>query len=269
LGWVNDVAFEIDRLIVAVYSNVGREFAAGWQLPNAHIAILQGVGSALLAHPVSVDSLRATYPYLPPAMLDALLQNNVDEGILTVAGEAMTLTDGIRSEAERQRALFASIPAGWWGERPYLAEVATNAATFGATLAPLTTPSAFAVQVPLVDGSLFRSINALRYWRADAHRAAWAGAGLNVQEAHALNRLWDIDRGVERVGQGEPRPGRTGVAGLTDKGYAENKAITELGVKAREAIEADTDVRTEPIYATLDDAARAAFLTGLRELPIN
>jgi hypothetical protein len=92
---------------------------------------------------------------------------------------------------------------------------------------------------------------------------------LSVGEAHALNRLWDIDRGVERVGQGEERPGRRGVAALTERGYAADDAITELGRKARAAIEADTDARTEPIYAPLDDAARTAFLDGLRELPIS
>ena len=135
-------------------------------------------------------------------------------------------------------------------------------------------PSAFEVTQSLIDrptqaGRVFRQLSALRYWRADAHRAAWSAAGLTVQEAHALNRLWDLDRGVVRVGQGDERPGRTGVAGLTDKGFAAGGAITDSGRAARAAIEADTDTRTLPIYAETSDDLRARFLTGLRALPIN
>src|SRR5204862_503475 len=83
--------------------------------------------------------------------------------------------------------------------------------------------------------------SALRYWRADAHRAAWHDAGLAVQEAHALNRLWDLDRNIDRVGQGDPRPGTRGVAALEERGWVADGAITDEGQKQREAIAAATD----------------------------
>jgi hypothetical protein len=220
--------------------------------------------------------LSAIYPYLPERMLDMLVQNNVDEGLVAVDDGHMTLTDAGREIAQRAKAAFDAVPKAMWeGQDLDVAEQASAAAVaHGRKLPVVFEPSAFAVQAPIVDsasqaGRLFRGINALRYWRADAHRAAWTAAGLNVQEAHALNRLWDMHRDVERVGQGEERPGRTGVAGLTEKGLAANDAITDVGIKAREAIEADTDARTEPVYAPLDEAARLAFLDGLRQLPVN
>jgi hypothetical protein len=269
LGWVNDVAVEIDRLVVATYNTVSRQLMSAWPFPNAHPGVLQGVGTALLVGPVPVSGLAATYPYLPAPMLDGLVQNNVDEGIVTVADGEMTLTDAARPAAERLRQLFADVPAAMWGPQPQLAALATAAVTQAATREPPVLPSAFAVQVPLVDGSLFRAVNAMRYWRADAHRAAWAAAGLSVQEAHALNVLWDARRGVERVGQGDPRPGRTGVAGLTEKGLAADDAITELGLSLREAIESATDAGTELIYGGFPLAEIDTFLGGLRKLPIS
>ncbi len=273
MGWVNETAAEIDRVVVAVFEQVGRELSEEFEFPNAHPGFLLGVGYPLLQGPIAVEDLAAMYPYLPSELFEKLVQNNADEGAISLHAGVVALTDRGRETATRLRERFDEISGSLWEGHAVsdLESSALVALAHARSLGPLVEPSAFAIQGaasgPSSAARLFHALTALRYWRADAHRAAWSAAGLSVLEAHTLNRLWDLDRGVERVGQGEPRPGRRGVAGLTERGYAENEVITELGRKAREVIEADTDARTEPIYAPLNDTARAGFRDALRRLP--
>ena len=275
MGWVGDVAAEIDRLVVSGFEDAGRRVAEGFGFANAHPGLLVGVGSALATGPTPVSALAATYPYLPQHLFDALVENNRDEGVISIDDGVMSLTAAGRVEADRVVACFIAAADEMWAGRDLAQLEDSSAAVVGhaRSLAVLFDPSAFAVQGALTDqptqaARVFRNLAAARYWRADAHRAAWTDAGLSVQEAHALIRLWDLDRGVVRIGQGEERPGRTGVSGLTAKGLAAGETISDAGRTLRIAIEADTDARTEPIYARLDDAARAPFLAALRQLPI-
>lgn len=279
MAWVSDVAGEIDRLVVATHERAGKLFS-GHALAgvlHAHPGVVNGIGLTLLREPVDVASLAVIYPYTPAKTIDLLIENNVAEGVVTVEGDRLTLTDVGREAARLANELLDESAGFCWTDpgalRP-VEELAETAVTAAKALDPPIEPAAFAIKCneterPTQAGRVFALLSALRYWRADAHRAAWAAMDLSVQEAHALNRLWDKDRDVERVGQGDPRPGRTGVTALAERGWAADDAITDLGRKAREAIEADTDARTEPVYAPLDDAARASFLAGLRQLPIH
>ena len=274
MGWVNDVAAEIDRLVVAVYARapIGERMQElGYA---AHPGIVNGFGASLLHGPITADHVAVLYPYLPEHLCEMLIDNNVEQGVITREGDQLVLTERGAGPAVLAGELLDEAAESMWGEGGTsldTVEAAGMVAVFhGRSLEPPMRPSAFAVTEGMIDrptqaGRVFRVLNALRYWRADAHRAAWTAAGLNVQEAHALNRLWDIERGLVRVGQGEERPGRTGVAGLVSKGFAMGEAITNAGVKAREAIEADTDARNQPIFETLSDPG--AFLEALRNLP--
>jgi hypothetical protein len=272
VGWVGEVAAEIDRLVVAVYARapIGERMQElGYA---AHPGIVNGFGASLLEGPIAAEHVSVLYPYLPERLCEMLIDNNVEQGVITREGDQLVLTERGVEPAVLAGELLDGAADAMWAEGASLdtAEAAGMVAVFhGRSLEPPMRPSAFAATEGMIDrptqaGRVFRVINALRYWRADAHRAAWTAAGLNVQEAHALNRLWDIERGLVRVGQGEERPGRTGVAGLVSKGFAMGEAITNAGVKAREAIEADTDARNEPIFATLADPG--AFLEALQNL---
>lgn len=276
MSWAGDVAAELDRLVVAIYEATSAALAPSWPFPNAHPAVLHGIGSALLVGPVTVGGLHATYPYLPASMFEALVRNNVDEGVITLDGDVIGLTDAGRAQAQRTLGQFHDTVTAMWQRRDLsgLERATAVAVAYAATRPTLAEPSAFAVQAPLTDQielapRLFRQLNALRYWRADAHRASWANAGLTVGEAHALNRLWGADRQVERVGQGDPRPGRTGVAALTARGLAADDQITDAGRTLREAIEAETDTGTAIAFESLDDATRVFVVRRLREIPIH
>jgi hypothetical protein len=120
---------------------------------------------------------------------------------------------------------------------------------------------------PTKEGRVLRLITAVRYWRSDAHGRALAEAGLDPFEAHALNRLWDVHRGVDRVGQGFAKPGRTGVASLEARGLADSGAITAEGIKVRQRIESETDRLTAPVYDAIDEPSREQLLAAMSALP--
>jgi hypothetical protein len=275
VSWVSDVAAEIDRLVVRVHGKAGELFASSELAKSfdAHPGLLNGIGTALVDGPVPVSAVEVIYPYLPERLRDMLVANNVEAGVVTLEDGNLVVTDAGREPARLASVLLDESADALWDGSAWLDDAEAGgmvAVMHGRSIEPPMQPSAFEVTHVLIDrptqpGRIFRVLSALRYWRADAHRAAWSAAGLNVQEAHALNRLWDLHRGVERVGQGDERPGRTGVDGLTAKGLAATEAITDAGIAAREAIEADTDARTEPVFATLTD--RDLFLQSLQNLP--
>lgn len=114
---------------------------------------------------------------------------------------------------------------------------------------------------------VIRLITAVRYWRADAHLRALDDVELRPFEAHALNRLWDAHRGLDRIGQGFPESGRKGVASLEARGLADGGVITSEGIRLREQIEQDTDRFTATIYDRLEAAERDELLAALTSLP--
>ena len=132
--------------------------------------------------------------------------------------------------------------------------------------APVFTLFAAVCERPTLPGRVLRLITAVRYRRADAHRAAVAAAGLDFRAAHALNVPWDRHRGLTRLGQGFPEPGSS-VALLEQRGLAERGTISESGLTLREEVERDTDRRIAPLYEHLDQPSRGRFLAALAALP--
>jgi hypothetical protein len=110
-------------------------------------------------------------------------------------------------------------------------------------------------------------MTAVRYWRADAHIRAIDDAGLDRSEAHALNQLWDTQRGVQRVGQGFPNPGRKAVASLEERRLADRGTITTDGIALREKIEKETDRLTAPLYDEVDQPSMDELRRALSTLP--
>jgi hypothetical protein len=273
-GFAGQAAEQIDRLVIA-----GHQMAAAVDKPEqlkrltAQPALLNTLAIVLLTRSFTRDDLGRVVPYLSPVLLDALIENNVIEGVVRSEGDGqLALTDDGREFAEAvvmvQERAIAEL---WQGQEPIVRSVETIVVplVLGARdFDPPTTPAAFdlfagVIDRPAPEGRVLRAITAMRYWRADAHRATLRAAGLEAHEAHALNRLWDAQRNVERVGQGRVDPGERGVAALEKRGLAQRGAITDVGLDQREAIEADTDARTMPLYDALDAASRDRLLAGL------
>ena len=278
LAFVNAAAAEIDRLVVR-----GHELAHAYPDKPPAVAdltalphLLSTAAIALLAQPLSREAVKRILPYTPPSMIDALIDNNVSEGVVTEQDGTLTLTESGRTAAEGvvslQEISVADAWSGFAAEVEMIESVFATVVEHGKAIEPPSEPSNFALfaqccERPSAEGRVLRLITAVRYWRADAHLRALDDADLRPNEAHALNRLWDEQRALERVGQGFPDPGRRAVSSLEERGLVNDGALTADAVRLREQIEDETDRLTAPIYADIDEPSRERLVAALQALP--
>jgi hypothetical protein len=278
LAFVNAVAAEIDRLVVRGHE-LAHEYPDKPEMLSqltAHPALLNTAAIVLLAQPLTRDEMKGIVPYTPASLIDALIDNNIEEALVTEDDGRVALTDVGRAVAEAVVGVQEdSVARAWSAARDdvhTIEKVIRPVVERAETLVRPRTPCNFAIFAPhgsrpTIEGSVLRLMTAVRYWRADAHLRAIEDSGLERSEAHALNRLWDAHRGVERVGQGFPNPGRAAVASLERRGLAEDGTITAGGRDVRERIEEETDRLTAPLYEEVDESSSEELLRALRALP--
>jgi hypothetical protein len=278
LNLVSAVAAEVDRLVVRghelahEYSDKPQALAEMTALPH----LLSTAAIVLLARRLTRDDVKGILPFTPISLVDGLIDNNIAEGIVREEAGSLELTEPGRATAEAMVAVQEDAVVRAWSPAPddvaTIVRIARPVVDRGRTIAPLRTPSNFALFAPLCDrptagGVVLRTITALRYWRADAHIRAIDDAGLDRAEAHALNHLWDASRSVERVGQGFPNTGRKAVASLEGKGLAADGTITTEGVRLRIEIEEGTDRLTASLYDAVEDDSFERLLAALKAVP--
>jgi hypothetical protein len=277
-AFVSTVAAEIDRLVVRGHERAAeyRDKPPSVTKMTAFPQLLDFAAIVLLEQPITRADIARIVPYTPSALVDGLVDNNVAEGVVSEREGELELTDGGRAAAEGivavQEAAFTDIWSSASDELDGVDRLLASVVRHGRSIGPPRTPSNFALFSAVCDrptkpGRVLRLITAVRYWRADAHGRALIEADLRPFEAHALNRLWDAHRGLERVGQGFEKPGRKGVASLEVRGLAESGTITGDGIKLREQVERATDEFTAPIYDVIDEPSRQELAAALRALP--
>ncbi|MEX2394109.1 MAG: hypothetical protein WD826_06490 [Actinomycetota bacterium] len=275
---VGAIATEIDRLVIA-----GHDLASAYPDKPAAVVemtafpqMLSTISIVLLAGPIRREEFGRIIPFTPPSLVNALVDNNVTEGIVSESDGAIVLTETGRAIAEGIVEIQeASIGEVWGAEGERVERLIAILAPIverARASEPARTPSNFmhfasVFERPSPPGVLLRLITAIRYWRADAHLAAIDHAGLHPSVAHALSRLWDTHRDVIRVGQGFPNPGSKGVAVLEERGLASGGVITSDGIALRDQIEQDTDRRNAALFESLDEAAMEGLLGDLQMLP--
>jgi hypothetical protein len=278
VSFAGEVAREIDRLVVS-----GHDVATAFpdkpvvvRSLAAHPALLNTVAVVLLQRDLTRDDLHRIITYTPHQMVEALIDNNIAMDVLSEEDGLLSLTSAGRDVAAGvatvQDAAMAQLWAGADAAVRAVEEMTMPLVRRARDLEPAAALPTFPLFADVRDrataaGRVLRLITAMRYWRADAHRQVLDDAGLTAAEAHALNRLWDMGRGVERAGQGFPEPGRKGTSALEARGLAAAGAISAAGIELRERIEHDTDERTGPLYAELDAGSRVRLLDALAALP--
>src|SRR5262249_32510212 len=157
---------------------------------------LNTLGAVLLHRPVHGDDVARVMPFLPASLTRALIDDNVAHGIVDDDGGLLRLTHAGHVVADAVVQLQEDAVSALWTARPEALAAGNTAlaaiVTYGTTIDPPTEPATFtlfavAVDRPTSSGRVLRAITALRYWRADAHRAALDAAGLVPRDAHALN----------------------------------------------------------------------------------
>jgi hypothetical protein len=279
MEYSSQVAAEVDALVVLVHERAALHPEREGLLDRygGHPALLDAVSCVLVRRPLTEEELCVIVPYTPAEWINALLANNVAAGLaVTRPGSPLSLTDTGGAFARGIAALQEDVADTSWAQHgPAMRSVCTLGAAVidqAQHLPPPAAPSAFRLFVPVEPAEpdatqTLRVLRALRYWRADCHRGAWLERGLTAAEAHALNHLWDADRGTVRPGQGSAELAHAGVSALEGKGLATSGRITTDGLVLRERIEAATDQRAGEPFAALDTAARAELLGALRSLP--
>ena len=276
--YAGEMAREIDRLVIRGHQEAGQYPDKPEVVRNLTVmpALLNTVGVVLLRQPLTRHDTQRIVFYTPPTIENALIDANIEGGILVEKDGELRLTEAGRAAAEGVVKLQEDAIAALWrdADEPLkeVDELATVVVRHGPAVEPPETPSNFPLFAAVVDrptlpARVLRLITALRYWRSDAHRHAIGDAGLRPNEAHALNVLWDRHRAVERVGQGFGEPGTKGVATLEERGLAVDGVMTPNGLALRQHVEDATDRLTAPIYEGLDEAARNRLLVAIRALP--
>jgi hypothetical protein len=228
------VAPVTDRLVIGILL---RAQPGNRQLAEAHGLARSGglveFRYALLGGPVARSTADAVARYFSRGGLDEELDAQVAQGMISIDGDRIVVTDGGRAFLHAVYDLHAGMTTEAWEAQlsnvEWLADVvgrllAAGAATAGPAFAGMGRP--FERRGDPAALVLFNRLSALRYHRADAHAAAWAAAGHTAESIRAM----------------APGP-------------------------ARQAIEDDTNRRAAAPYAAITPDERLDLLAGLAALP--
>ena len=117
--------------------------------------------------------------------------------------------------------------------------------------------------------SAWLAVNCLRELRGDNHWILSAAAGLDDVEVGLLHAAmvdteeYGDEEWIARSRGSDDDAVARGWAGLEAKGYAENRALTEVGLAFREELESQTDALTAPAWQAVGEATTRAFLAAV------
>ena len=262
------LAPEVDRLVLGAARKIEHDHNR-WILEASQKAGLSGrerldqFAEFLQAGTLTRDIARARRPYAPPGSVDELLDDLIERELIAETDGALRAEHRLEPLLEGIADLRGASTAELWSEQEATAEIAA----MGALLVIEAVPPDFIVAsahaslpapanlYPL----LLRRLTTLRYIRQHGHVEAWSSRGLTAPQIVALTRVWRDE---------EPRP-TDDYQSLVDLGYLDPKRdeLTPHGRNTRDEIEDDTNQRVAPIFAALDDALTAEFLSALRDLP--
>ncbi len=188
------VAPIVDRVTIAVHRasrEQGREMLTQFGLTGAGSLI--GLRLALPTRSVPLDQARAVARYMSDTDFRAELSGQAERGMLVLFEAAVDSTDRGRELYREMFALHDRTASALWEWRasdlPRLADLAGRMVAAG----PADPGPAFAATAPPYEPAdatpallLFNRLTSLRQHRADAHAAAWAEAGLTVEQIQAL-----------------------------------------------------------------------------------
>ena len=259
-----DVAPEIDRLVLGVNEAVDntRLFEAAGDRVVDWIVLSQ-LGDFLLAGVLTQEIATSRSPYRPREVVRSRIHELVEQGLVEHRGKALAATDELRPLIGTFLDARADAAAPLWQDHEDDVDQASRAAQeLGALVSDDHVVAAVHHAVPEPEDPYLRlhsRLVTLRYARQHDHVEAWRAEGLTAPEIVAMTGLWN----GEDVAPGEA------VAQLVARGLASDDppALTGEGRRMREAIEADTNERSQAIFSALGADETAEFLAVLRRLP--
>lgn len=270
MGIAAEASPEITRLVIGV---------------NRAVAPAHGERLTAMAHEIGLDSLDLLPPFAD-FLLDGLLTNHIAQLRMRYAPPeriserltALKKAQLIESDAGRYRATpqlrpllkamrsaVADVAASLWNRHEIEISILTEGARQicqSVTPDQVVAAAHMKVREPLDRYSLLEHrLVTLRYMRQHDHAMAWIDRGLTAAEAATMTALWREEA---------TEAGEENLAGLREHGYVKKSdppQLTSKGINVRQAIEDDTNVRSEEGFAALDDETAGRFLAALTDLP--
>jgi hypothetical protein len=264
LGPVADVASEIDRLVLAVNEAVDttRLFeAAGDRVVDW--MVLNQVGDFLAAGALTQQIATSRSPYRPREVVRARIHELVEQRLVEHRGSALAATDELRPLIGAFMDARADAAARLWrGHEDDVDLASRTAQKLGALVPDDHVVAGVHHTLPEPEDRYLRlhsHLVTLRYVRQQDHAEAWLAEGLTASEIVVMTALWN----------GEDVVSDEAVAQLVARGLATDDppALTDAGRRMREAIETDTNERSQAIFSVLGEDETADFLAVLRRLP--
>lgn len=270
MGMAAEASPQITRLVIGVNRRVAPDH--GERL--AEMAKEIGLDSLDLLPPFAdflLDGLLSTHVaklrmrYAPPERVTERLKQLEQMGLVTAGAGNYQATDTLRPLLKALRAAVADVASKLWAQN----EVEVSILTEGARqIRESVTPEQVVaaahrkVREPLDRYSLLEHrLVTLRYMRQHDHAMAWTERKLTAPEAAVMTALWRNE---------EIEVSDAVASSLRDRGLlkkSEPHGLTKKGVKIREEIEDDTNIRSEKAFDLLDEETAPRFLDALKELP--
>ncbi len=264
-----DAAPEIDRLVLSVNQQVG--VVHGSELTALardrgldSLELLPHFADFLLAGRLSPELAMLRMRYMPSERVLSRLEELEDKQLIERHGSYLAATPVMRELLEELLAARSKVAADVWGDNDDEVATATRFAR-EVGLAASADHTVAVVHRALPQPSdpylrLHQCLVTLRYIRQHDHAEAWLSRDLTAPAMTAMTQLWhggDVDASHDGMGR------------LVELGFAtaEPPELTIEGRALRDAIEADTNHRSQATFMVLDDQAAGEFVDTLRDLP--
>ena len=225
--------------------------------------LLNGLGDFMLAGVLTEEIAALRSRYRPRDVVLRSLDGLEQQDLVERHGPALAATDELRPPIEAMMAARADAASTLWrGHDEDVDQASRTAQTLAELASDDHVVAAVHRSLPAPEDPFLRlhsRLVTLRYIRQHDHAAAWLGQGLTVAGITAMTGLWN----GEDVAPGD------GLSLLVARGLASDDppALTDAGRTMRAEIEADTNDRSQAIFAALGEDETAEFLTVLRRLP--
>jgi hypothetical protein len=260
------IAPEIDRLVLGVNWHARQERGSRYtemaqEIGLQSVDILRRYADFLLDG-IDQETAQIRLPYQPEGTVENLLDELAERDLIDEGANGLVATPPLRPLLEaivEGRAAHAE--RFWTGH-----ETALTQATEIAGLVIASIGDEYRVAVahrglpdpanPYALGH--KRVTTIRYARAHAHRESWLRRDLTAPQILALSSLWRHENAdISETVLGE----------LATLGFVEEDQLTQVGRGTREAIEADTNRLTEPIFDVLSDRQFEDLMAALGDLP--
>ena len=261
--FVAEIAPQVDRLVWTVNGLTGQSGshrpafdAAG--IGHVDFSSLGNLVPVLQAGPLPESTFLLRYRYRDPSLVREMIADLVRAGCLDGDPGGYTATARLHPVMAAVRAGAAATAAGLWADHGGAVDVLSGLVRRVLDDAPAGELFAAYRHVPEPEeppARLHQRLAILRLVRNEAHALAWASRGLAAADMVMLTALWNSDDAL---------PGQVWSG---PEGLVSNEGLTDRGEALREEIEADTNVRNEPAFASLSPNERAEFLGAVTLLP--